>query len=59
MHVQKPSPPEPVVKSAADTAPEMRAAPLAGAPLRYHVRLGYHACTFYVSQADHYRSCLV
>jgi len=36
----------------------MRAAPLAGAPLRNHVRPGYQACTFSVSQAGRYRSCL-
>ena len=37
---------------------EMRAAPLAGAPLQNHVRPGYQACTFFVSQAGRYRSCL-
>jgi hypothetical protein len=59
MHVQKPGQPDLAGKPAADTVPEMRAAPLAGAPLRKnHVRPGYQACTFSVSQAGRYRSCL-
>src|SRR5580704_3234247 len=50
--------PEEQTETGGCDAPEMRAAPLAGAPLRNHVRPGYQACTFFVSQAGRYRSCL-
>jgi hypothetical protein len=58
MHVQKRAAQKNRRKPADVVPPEMRAAPLAGAPLQNHVRPGYQACTFFVSQAGRYRSCL-
>jgi len=63
VHKKKPRRPEPGRNQAGKPGggcdvPEMRAAPLAGAPLRNHVRPGYQACTFFVGQAGRYRSCL-
>jgi len=59
MHVQKPSRPEPAAKPAADAVPgNASGAPGRGAAAKNHVRPGYQACTFSVSQPGRYRSCL-